>query len=542
MHFRYVFLPFLILTPLLSFAHRSSAGDPILKVETDLLFERAVEIQSDKPDSAAYLLELSHQRYLQQGDTAKSIVSLMELADTYGHQANYKQSYDALWRALFLADASDDRLAKSETYIAIGRYYSFYKRVEEATKYFQLALAIRKELVADQKIAVDQLVGVYYALCATYRELDRPEMAQVYLDSSFQYYTPNSAIDLMKLKFEQAHLLFSNGEFNKSLEIFQEVEAWFLKTNPSYLVLLHTYIGDNYKSLRKYSESERYYKSAIATSKNFNRHVDFTPIIYEKLSDLHAIQGDFASAYNNLNVKEKLDGKFFDSRSENNRPLLEIQDEFRKEKEKQRQAAQEQLLTKFQQEEEILFLQRTVLLITIFCILLIGVFLFSYIRSRHRTETELIKQRQELEIQKANEVLEMKNKELAISAMQLIERDEYLTKLKDKLLTPSGRVSTKGVKQVLRSISISSAQNWEEFRTRFVAVNESFYERLHEQFPNLSPGDQKLCALVKLNLSSKEMSKLLGISIESVHTTRYRLRKKLGLTRNVNLTEFIRGV
>ena len=67
----------------------------------------------------------------------------------------------------------------------------------------------------------------------------------------------------------------------------------------------------------------------------------------------------------------------------------------------------------------------------------------------------------------------------------------------------------------------------------------TFYEQLNFKYPKLSRGDQKLCALVKLNLSSKEMAKLLGISIESVHTNRYRLRKKLGLTREVSLTEFV---
>lgn len=528
-----------LLLPHLIFAGTIIEIEGALKTENDRIFERAVEIQYNKPDSAAFLFEESCRNFLSLGDTSQAIITLSELADTYGHQANYKKSYDALWRALLLADASQNELAKAKTYVAIGRYYSFYKRTEEAIKYLQLALQIKKRLSNEGVIPRDQLTTNYYILCATYRELDQPDLAQVYLDTAFQLYSPKNSIELMKLKFEQAHLLFRDSHYHKSLEIFREVEPWFITTSPSYLVLLHTYMGDNLKSLGRFEESEQYYKSAIQASKDYKRHVDFTPIIFEKLSDLHAIKGDYASAYQDLRTKEELDGKFFDSRSENNRPLLEIQDAFRKEKEKQKQVLQEQLLSKLQQDEKILFLQRSILLITIFSILLIGVFLFNYIKSKHRTETELIKQRQELEIQKANEVVEMKNKELAISAMQLIERDEYLTNLKEKLLTPSGRLSTKGVKEVLRSISVSSAQNWEEFRTRFVAVNQSFYRRLNERFPHLSPGDQKLCALVKLNLSSKEMSKLLGISIESVHTNRYRLRKKLGIKRDTNLTEFI---
>ncbi|MEM8524111.1 MAG: hypothetical protein AAGG68_05695, partial [Bacteroidota bacterium] len=123
--------------------------------------------------------------------------------------------------------------------------------------------------------------------------------------------------------------------------------------------------------------------------------------------------------------------------------------------------------------------------------------------------------------------------------LKLIEKDELLATLKEKLSKGNGDLKASELKKIVRSISHSNAQNWEDFEARFISVNKNFYEKLTAQYPKLSRGDQKLCALVKLNLSSKEMAKLLGISIESVHTNRYRLRKKLGLTREVSLTEFV---
>ena len=218
---------------------------------------------------------------------------------------------------------------------------------------------------------------------------------------------------------------------------------------------------------------------------------------------------------------------------------MEIQDAFRKEKERQNEFIQQQRLEQLEHDDKVLLLQKTILIIILGFLVLIGFIYFNYVKAKHRSEKQLIQKKQELEIQKANELLELKNKELAASALQLIEKDEFLSSLKEKLKDSNGQMPTQELKQVLRSISVSNAQNWEEFRTRFVAVNEGFYQRLGEKFPNLSQGDLKLCALIKLNFSSKEMAKLLGISIESVHTTRYRLRKKLSLTRDVNLTEFI---
>jgi DNA-directed RNA polymerase specialized sigma24 family protein len=77
---------------------------------------------------------------------------------------------------------------------------------------------------------------------------------------------------------------------------------------------------------------------------------------------------------------------------------------------------------------------------------------------------------------------------------------------------------------------------------RFIEVNKEFYDQIFAEFPNLSQGDQKLCALIKLNFSSKEMSRLLGISVESVHTLRHRIRKKMKLSRSINLEDFINSI
>ena len=73
-------------------------------------------------------------------------------------------------------------------------------------------------------------------------------------------------------------------------------------------------------------------------------------------------------------------------------------------------------------------------------------------------------------------------------------------------------------------------KNWKEFEARFVEINSIFHKVLTDQFPNLTANELKLCALIKLNFSGKEMANLLGIGLESIHTLRYRLRKKMGLT------------
>ena len=221
---------------------------------------------------------------------------------------------------------------------------------------------------------------------------------------------------------------------------------------------------------------------------------------------------------------------------------MEIQDALLKQKEEQQKLIQEQRLTQLEHKENVLFLQRIILLSFIISLLAIGGAYFKYIRSKHRSEKQLIQKKKELEIQQAKELIELKNKELAASALKLIEKDEFIGSLRDRLSKGNGKMDQYEIKKIVNSISHSSTKNWEEFEVRFISVNKGFYEQLKDKFPHLTQSDKKLCALLKLNFSSKDISKLLNISVESVHTTRYRLRKKLRLTRDVNLTEFIASI
>ena len=261
-------------------------------------------------------------------------------------------------------------------------------------------------------------------------------------------------------------------------------------------------------------------------------------------------KGDYQNAFLSLKKEQELDAQYFDSRSENNKSLLEIKDEFRLEKDKQRQLIQEQRIAALEHVERVNFLQNIILLVTIFFLVFASFLYFKYIGKKHKIEKTLIRKKRELElqqaeelhaleVQKANELLELKNKELATSSLKLIEKDEILASLKKKLSQTKGNIKASELKRIVRTISHSSSQNWEDFEARFVDINRDFYQKLNLNFPKLSRGDQKLCALIKLNMSSKEMAKLLGISVESVHTNRYRLRKKLGLSREMSLTEFM---
>lgn len=504
------------------------------------LLSEARRIRFENPDSAIHLLEFGHRHFLETKDTLHAIRALGELAIVNGNQGNYIEAYNGLWKALLLADTSKNVVEKAKIYIHIGRYYSFYKRKEDALKYFRLSLAINKALVQQNQINSAVLTSNYYAFCSTYRELNEPEVGKRYLDSCYMFCSPGQPPwQLARLKFEKAFILQKEGRYQDALAIYQDITPWFEAHLPSYFVLIYTYIGDVYIGMKDLQRSEAYYQRALDISETYHSHKDFTPLIYERLADVYTQKGNYAQAYQNLKKAKELDAVFFDSRSENNRPLFAIQDAYREEKEYQKALIQKQHVAALENQERVSFLQKVILFGALILILVLGLWYVNYVRSKHKAEKLMLRQKQEMEIQKANELVELKNKELATSALKLIEKDELFSTLKAKLKNGGEIIPARELKQILKSNSVNNARNWKEFEARFIDVNETFYQNLSDKYPELSQSDQKLCALIKLNFSSKEMSKLLGISVESVHTSRYRLRKKLNLSREDNLTQFI---
>lgn len=86
----------------------------------------------------------------------------------------------------------------------------------------------------------------------------------------------------------------------------------------------------------------------------------------------------------------------------------------------------------------------------------------------------------------------------------------------------------------------SEEEIWKEFETRFQQVHNAFYEHLLNQFPALSPSELRLCAFLRLNLSTKEICKITGQNTASLNVARVRLRKKLGLSNSpINLITFL---
>ncbi len=142
--------------------------------------------------------------------------------------------------------------------------------------------------------------------------------------------------------------------------------------------------------------------------------------------------------------------------------------------------------------------------------------------------------------------MQHKNKKLANATMHLIQKNKTLTNLKNdlnKLLKsiPADHPEKMNIQGLLKKVNreLKNEKHWELFNSYFDEVHQDFITRLKEKYDNLSPKELRLCAYLRMNLATKEIAPLMNISIRGVEISRYRLRKKMQLNQETNLTEFL---
>ncbi|WP_435414635.1 LuxR family transcriptional regulator [Polaribacter aestuariivivens] len=154
-----------------------------------------------------------------------------------------------------------------------------------------------------------------------------------------------------------------------------------------------------------------------------------------------------------------------------------------------------------------------------------------------QADKEVIRLRNE----KLSQEVESKNRELAISTMSIIKRNEFLNSIKKELKKTSNIEESSPVYKLIDK-NLNSTKDWNFFKEAFNNADKDFLKRAKKLHPDLTHNNLKFCAYLRLNLTSKEIAPLLNISVKSVEIRRYRLRKKLNLPHETNLTDYILSI
>jgi DNA-binding CsgD family transcriptional regulator len=259
----------------------------------------------------------------------------------------------------------------------------------------------------------------------------------------------------------------------------------------------------------------------------------------DKLISLKKKQGHYETAIVYLEKKSQIIDNINDVEKQHILKSLELQFEV---------AEKDRKLTLVQKEKELVTLTNYLLWVSIGFLVVAAAGTILFLRRINKRDKQLIRTKEQLmqvlekqkQLREQHLQNEIEHKESQLSAMtfKILQKNELFQELKERLDQEKNSESGDALNKIL-SRGLTHDQEWSDFNLHFESINKNFYSRLKQAYPDISPNDLKMCALIKLNLSTKAMAGILNISPDSVKTARYRLRKKLQLNTEDNLTEFI---
>lgn len=484
------------------------------------------------------LLPFDHQKEFQNEviqDTISTIKKFLVNSDLNKNKGLYAKSYEDLWRALILARSKNETKLIIKIYEELGLLYGIYAKMEKAIEFKNKALFLeRQEKIKDADYQV-KFGQYYYSLAILHRKAKDYNKSLAYLDSC-ENISKNEINPFVLAEKGKVYLM--QDKMYQAEENLQKAKVIFENRKANYLVILYSFFGDLYGKKYQIDKALSFYEKSLNAMFINNSHTDIKADVLKKIASLYKLKNQSNKAYFYLKESHKIADSLFSIRSKNNNDLFEINNKF-----------QEVLLQKdnfINQQEKVIQKQEKletrlllIIYLGLFCtVALAFVFIYRAKIIKLKNEKETLKIKEKLEKDKLSAVLDTKKKELTSTALQMIEKDKNI----DALLNVIKESDPQKFRKLNKEISIGNKDLWSNFNLRFTELSEDFYKRLKEKHPTLTQTEQKHCALVKLRFDSKEMARLLNISISSVHISRHRIRKKMGLERQDDLTDYIENI
>ncbi|MEM6641428.1 MAG: hypothetical protein AAF616_00500 [Bacteroidota bacterium] len=513
---------------------------PQSSLPPDYYFSRAMSLHDSDPDSAFQLYKLAEASFDSLSNPKGVIKCQIALADLYKNKGYYHSAFDALWDMQLLAEDINDTIALIGIHKQLGSLYSIYGKYEDALYHFAFALTLVRSNQEVNQSALKELNQIYYSLALTKRKSGDYVTALNYLDSCL-FVRGSLGMGSSSTSFidtEKGVIYLKMDELDQAKKYLTKAHRYFVGKNQGYRIFTSLYLGDLSAKKERWQDANQRYRYALEAQETTNMHSDMKVEILKKLSQSYTMINETGKAYKYLEEAISITDSLFNTKSSINSQLFSIRDKY-----------DEQMRTKddFIGKQEAIIEKKEIvesrlrIFIGFMLLVLLAFLVFLIMRKKLRKAKMLqdqIRMQADHDLEKSRVISDVKSRELTASTLQMIEKDRMVDELLEELKkeAPASYTSMKS------KMHKGSADMWERFNKRFIEVDTQFYDRLRTKHPDLTPTEQRHCALVKLNFDSKEMASLLGISINSVHISRHRIRKKMGLERDDNLTVHISNI
>lgn len=466
------------------------------------------------------------------GDSIGLVSQLNDMGTTYKSQSKYGQALELYFESLAICEEIGLDRGISATLGNIGLCYFEMKEHEKALEFYQKALEINERIDNKASLAVNyNNIGLLYGDEGRYKLAieNHRKALELRRELGYRIEIANSLNNIGRLYMQQDQYKRALSYLNQALEVNGNRDAELTS-------IIEENLTKNYISASQYDSALVHAQKTLALSEEFGTKLGMK-VGYELLSKIYKQQGDFENAYASqqqlMAVKDSI------LNAEKAQQINELQTKYET-AQKEKEIA---ILEKEKQREALL---RNAFLAGLILIGIIGLLVYNRQRLQIRKNRAELQNRR-LKEEKLQQDLEFRSKQLTTHTLHLVQKNEAMKELKEKI-TEIRRKENGDVNKSLQKLrnlvdySFSLDKDWEQFRLYFEEVHTGFFDALKEQYPDLTPNELRLAALAKLNLTIKETATIMGITPNSVKTARYRLRKKMGMETEENLTEFLMEV
>lgn len=515
-----------------------------------------------EPDTCFFLAQKAYLESSRLGDPTIRPASASIIGKIHFYQGSFQQASEYLQEAREAYESQDDLPSLAHICTWLGAVYQYARQFPIAMEYYSRGYSI------NQRISnLSGLAESYGWIGHFYEKTGNPDTARYLQHEALDLYRKMGDQDGMARIYDNLGSVYEDiGEYDSAYHYFEQACKLNLHLgNISRQLVNINNLGDVYRKKGNYAQALVFTDSALKISKKNNLTYQVRSAYRDK-SKLFFLMKSMDSAYFYQEKAYDLYTEIFSG--ENARRIVQLQNIY----ETERKENQILLLERNKAYNRIIRMVLTGLLSAI--MIFSGLILYQQrlkIKQKELLNEQRIKlldakdelYREQLKNAILNEArlkVELENKKLQEDSLkhelllksqmltshsiQIIRKNNFLEDLRSelkKIKSGAKKERLHTVNDLVRSIdtNVTGDEDWNDFKLTVEQVQPDFFSRLTDRYPDLTPSDLRLCALLKLNLSSNDIASILNISSDSLRIARYRLRKKLGLEKNATLFSFL---
>ncbi|MFA8433330.1 MAG: tetratricopeptide repeat protein [Marinifilaceae bacterium] len=489
-----------------------------------------------RPDSLEYWSNQALSLAFQLKHKISIARSYFNLARYHNINSNYSEALRYYYKSLETYEDIKSTPGLIACFNNIGNLHYRQKQFEKALDYYLKSLELNKEI--DQK----NLGATYNNIGSIYLEKNDLEKAkEYYLKAKTEYTNQDNQNGLATILLNIGIIEDQQNEFKTAISNFKQALTKFIATkNKPGIITAHSSLGQTFIKLNRWISAGNHLNKAMNLAV-ISDDLEWQLKINRFKAELYSKKKDFEKALFFYQKFYQLHDSIFTLQKSEQIAQLVTKYETEQKNRKIEQLEEKEKHNRLKWN----FLISSILIILLFT----GILIYKQNKKIKKDKEIIIKNKQIHEAQKAllAAKLEYKGNELQNFALHIIQKNNFLQNIKENLKKVK-QFANEENRELLKKTNIQIQQNLqlgqdiEIFQQKINRMNEDFFLKLTEKFPSLTEKEKKLCALLKLNLSSKEIASLNNISERAVVMARYRLRKKIQLPKEKNLPDFLNKV